>query len=170
MVQVMPNLSIADMKRLVGRLEQAQKLEENIPQGYLDRLQRSADLLDQYRKLPVVDWDNLKSEEDVERAEGLIHQKLELKNEIEKHLTTCGLAVSTSRVKPGRRAAAERKRSPRRSKDQLEYDRRFAEIVKAKKNELGLAPRGRLRPNDQEKLDKAVERELKKQKLEPPTE
>lgn len=170
MARIMPNLSIAEMKRLIERLEGAQELEEQIPQSYLDRLQRSADLLDQYRKLPVVDWDNLKNEDDVERAEGLIHQRLELKNEIEKHLSTCSLAVNAAKAKPGRRAAAGRKRAPRRSKAQLEYDRRYAEIVKAKKSELGLAPRGRLRPDDQEKLDKALERELKKQKLEPPTE
>ncbi|MCL5269277.1 MAG: hypothetical protein M1457_01670 [bacterium] len=158
-------LSIVEMRNLIKRMEQAQALEEEIPQAYLDRLQRGAELLTQLKNLPAVDWDALKTTEDIEKAEAIIHEKLQLKNDIEKHLHTCAVTVSPQTRGRGKVGV---KRGARRSKAQIEYDRIHAEIVKAKKDELGLAPRGRLRDDDQEKLDRAVEKELKRLKLAPP--
>jgi hypothetical protein len=43
-----------------------------------------------------------------------------------------------------------------------------AEIIKAKKEDLGLPARGRISVEDRQRLDSAVEKEMKKEKIFPP--
>jgi hypothetical protein len=89
----MPQLSIEQMRQLIAKLDQTRSLDEEIPRSYVDRLERATQLLNELKSLQSVDWDRLSTQDDLERAEALIQQKLELKNEIEKHLNTCAMTV-----------------------------------------------------------------------------
>lgn len=161
-------LTIDQMRQLIVRLDEAQAVDENIPQAYLDRLEKSAQLLDEYRKMPKIDWDTIKTVEEIEKAEGVVHLKSELKNDIERHFNACSLTVQGG-SKPARQAReASRQRQRRRSKEQIEYDLAVAEMFRVKKAELGLPARGRITEEDKAKLDAAVEKELKKQKIAAP--
>lgn len=162
----MVKISIEQMRELVNRVDLSKKKDKDVPKSYIDRLERAAQLLAEYRKAPQIDWDHMETIEDIERAEALVEMKDNLTHEIEKHFHTCGLLA------PGRHQEApvkkERQRKPRRDKEQIEYDRKVAEITKAKKAEMGLPPRGRIPQAEQVKLDHAIEKELKAQKIYPP--
>lgn len=157
----MAQVTVEQMRNLIKRLDEARSLDEQIPKSYIDRLERAAQLLNELKSLPNMNWDDIATAEEIEKAEAVIYQKHELINDIEKHFQTCALTVRTGP------AVKERKRQPKRDKGQLEYERQLAEITKAKKAELGLNLRGKLRDADKAKLDAAVEKELKRQKITP---
>jgi hypothetical protein len=155
-------LTIELMRQLIKRLEELKNLDEEIPQSYVDRLERSVLLLRELKSLSPVNWAELSGAEDIEKAEMLIHQKLELMNEIEKHFNTCALTT-----KSRGRERVVRQRQPKRSKEQMEFDNRVEQITKSKRKELGL-PFGRgvrLSLDDRKKLEDAVQKELKKLKI-----
>lgn len=163
-------MTIEQMRQLIERLDQARASEGegSIPQAYLDRLEKASQLLDEYRKLPKVDWDAIKTIEEIEKAEGMVHLKSELRFDIERHFNACSLTVRGGE-KPARRVKETgRIRQIRRSKEQIEYDLKVAELYREKKAELKLPARGRITEDDKAKLDTAIERELKKQKITAP--
>lgn len=163
-------LTITEMQKLIDRLNEAKGDDVEILPSYIQRLERAAELLGKYRALPKFDWNSCATVDDIERGEILTQQKLELVMEIEKHLNVCGMTVPSGK-RGGAKAqklAVERKRQPRRSKAQVEYDEKFKEITRQKRRELGFPDRGKIRAEDKLKLDKAIEAELKKRKLESP--
>lgn len=161
----MTQLTIAQMKDLIEKLEQAKALDERIPQAYTDRLERANELLGELKKIKAIDWDSITTPEQIDLAEGAIHRKLELKNEIEKHFAACGLTSPGERqVHSGR----GRRRQTNRNTAQIEYDKAIREITRAKKAELGINPRGTLSQENQARLETAVEKEIKKLKLAAP--
>jgi len=155
-------LTIEQMRQMILRLEEAKALDEGIPHSYLDRLERATQLMNEVKNLPAIRWDEIATIDDIDKAEQTIHRKLELKNEIEKHLHTCALTLRTKV-----RGRPERKRQQRRSKEQMEYDRKVEAVIKAKRKELNI-PFGRgvrLSDQDRKRLEDGVEKELRKQKV-----
>lgn len=156
-------LTIEEMRVMIQRLDQAKELVEEIPQSFIDRLEKSSQLLAEYRKMPAIDWDHIKTIDELEKAEAILQLTLELKNDMEKHFKTCGLTPQSGGMK--RSGKTSRTRAPRRTREQVEYDLKLAEITKAKKGELNLPSRGRLTADDKAKLETAIEKEIKKQKI-----
>lgn len=160
----MAPLSIAQMKELIEKFERLRQLDQEIPQAYIDRLRKASELFEKVNKTPHINWDDLKSIDDIERAAALISEKAELKEQIERHLNTCGLTVRID----SSHGRTTQKRRIRRSPQQKKYDDMLKDIFKAKKEELGLPWKGKIKDEDKDRLEKAVDKELKRLKLAPP--
>lgn len=164
------SLTYGQIKQAMERIENAKASFEDIPQSYLDRLNAAVELVKQINNVPAPNWDDvsLDDTEAIEKAEHAASERQGLIVAIRQHFTACSYLVKPEEATAKKARKTGGTRQPRRSKEQIEYDLKMAEITKSTKEKLGLAARGRLRPEDQAKLEDAIDREIKKQKLTAP--
>lgn len=116
--------------------------------------------------LPDVDKISIDEFQDTEDRVDIIF------GDLHKMLKVLGIvgAPSISQPKTPTKEKAEgekRTRAANRTPAQKAYDEDIAELTKEIKASLGINPKGRLKPEDQAKLDDAMAKEVKKRKLTP---
>lgn len=163
-------LTYGQMKLAMERIDKAKASFEDIPQSYLDRLNAAVELVKAIKTVPAPNWDDvqLDDNEAIEKAEHAAAERERLIVQIRQHFTTCSYLIKPEEPTGKRQRRSGGARQVRRSKEQIEYDLKIAEVTKSTKESLGLASRGRLKPEDQSKFEKALDAEIKRLKLFPP--